>query len=133
MPRITFLNAMKAVHRRTLPKSLCVKLTPFTESIHESFLAKERSQRKFFAISHDDINGEVCTTLRGENEIGGSSLGLGTTNVARCWRKTLWVSNSKNEKSVIWKTYHKKLINAEYQIIFLLNLTHILLYIRPYL
>ncbi len=70
IPRITFLKTLKTVYRMTLPKGLRVKLTPLANSFDESSLAKERSQRKFFTIPHNDISGAIRINLKGREQNG---------------------------------------------------------------
>ncbi len=89
MSRLTFLKAMKAVYRWTVPKGLRARLTPLAYRVDESSLAKERSQRKFFAIPHNDISGAVRLNLEGRERNGKVKPGAEYDECCEALRKDL--------------------------------------------
>ncbi len=75
-----------------------VKMTPFSDSIHESFLAKERSQRKFFTISHNDISSAIRINLTGRERNGKVQLGAGYDECCEVLTKDLLGKEQKKRK-----------------------------------
>ena len=64
------INRLRAIGRKAMPTFVRLALYNFSFDFHERALAAERSQRKCFAIFHNDISGAVRVNLVGREPNG---------------------------------------------------------------